>query len=235
MRVRTSHFFAIFLICLLLSGCEKYSQGPAFIILTPTEKDEFDIGNEIEVSIDAYDPDNNVAEVKFFIDNTDVSKSNSISYSYKWNTTYEEEGTHTIKVTVKDKRGRSSSDELEVLLIQGVIPNVEVDIFRHLYSPPIIDLKTGGSMVIEGGHSGIIIYRDSTFHFMAFDRTCTLWPDHTAAVVHDTIFANDAFVCPVCNSQFLHRNEGEVIRGPAQNPLVRYKAVVNSNTLHIYN
>jgi Rieske Fe-S protein len=173
--------------------------------------------------------------VKFYADDIEIGRLNTSPYTFEWNTTYEKEGKHIIKATAENDKRSSNSNEIEIRLIQGIIPKVEVEIFKHLYSPPIFEMENGESIVIEGGHSGIIIYRDSTFHFTAFDRTCTLWPNHTEAVVHDTLSENNLYSCPYCNSKFLHRSDGKVLSGPAQYPLVKYKTVVNRNTLYIYN
>jgi Rieske Fe-S protein len=67
--------------------------------------------------------------------------------------------------------------------------------------------------------------------YRAFDRTCTLWPEHNAAVVDDTL----ALKCPVCGSAYLPSLDGSVISGPAVYPLVEYHATLQNDVLHVYN
>ncbi|MBN2698094.1 MAG: Rieske 2Fe-2S domain-containing protein [Bacteroidales bacterium] len=114
-----------------------------------------------------------------------------------------------------------------------IIPYVRVDIYKNIYA----DLGTLGpmqSMLIQGGYNGIVLFRDDMDNFYAYDRTCTLWPEHNAAVVSDTVFEG-VFVCPECHSKYLLSNDGQVISGPANYPLVRYRTSVSYDVLHIYN
>jgi Rieske Fe-S protein len=115
-----------------------------------------------------------------------------------------------------------------------IIPYVRVDLYEHISSPPVVHLGIGESAIISGGYQGIIIYRDTDISYQAYDRTCTLWPEHTAPVRRDTTFEG-VFQCPECQSQYLLINEGQVIGGPASYPLARYNAVVNQGILHIFN
>lgn len=229
------YFFSFYILLIALSGCDKDRQAPSCNISAPEDKAEFDIGNTIEISVETYNPNDSPLEVMYYANDIEIGRSNTSPHTFEWNTAYEEEGKHLIRAKAKNDKGSSSSNEIELSLIRGIIPIVEVDIFKHLYSPPIIDMRMGETIFLEGGFSGIILYRDSTFYFTAIDRTCTLWPDHTSAVVPSPALAIDAFVCPVCNSLYDHTKEGKLISGPAQDPLVKYKTLVNRNTLYITN
>ena len=114
-----------------------------------------------------------------------------------------------------------------------IIPYVKVDIYMDIYA----ELGTLGhlqSKLISGGYNGIILYRESDFEFMAYDRTCTLFPDHDAAVIPDENI-DGVFVCPECGSQYLVINGAQLIKGPAQYPLVEYRTAVTGSILHIFN
>ena len=114
-----------------------------------------------------------------------------------------------------------------------IIPYVRVDINMDIYA----ELGTLGhlqSKIIPGGYNGIILYRESDFEFMAYDRTCTLFPDHDAAVIPDDNI-DGVFVCPECGSQYLVINGAQITNGPAQYPLVEYKTAVTGNILRIFN
>lgn len=115
-----------------------------------------------------------------------------------------------------------------------IIPYVRVDRNLHLLSPPLVYLGDGMSTLIEGGVNGIIVYRAADLNYQAYDRTCTLWPVHNAAVIPDSTFEG-VFECPECGSQYLLLNEGQVSHGPAVYPLVRYNTSITGDYLHIYN
>ena len=114
-----------------------------------------------------------------------------------------------------------------------LIPYVRVDIYLLLYAD-LADLGIGNSKLIQGGVNGIALYRESDLEFYAYDRTCTLWPEHDEAVVEDSTFFG-VFKCPDCGSTYLLMNGGEPNSGPAQHPLVQYSTSISGDVLHIYN
>jgi hypothetical protein len=131
---------------------------------------------------------------------------------------------------------------LTFLIIQGliapscqtqrgeIIPYVKVDEYFLLYSD-LADLGVLESKFMKGGYSGLVIYRESDFVFHAYDRTCTLWPQHTAAVVDDTL----ALRCPECGTIYLPSLGAQPISGPSTYPLIEYNAVVQGDVLHVFN
>ena len=115
-----------------------------------------------------------------------------------------------------------------------IIPYVRVDLYLLLYAD-LADLGIGSSKLISGeGVNGIVIYRESDLAFYAYDRTCTLWPEHDEAVVEDSTFFG-VFECPDCGSTYLLMNGAEPNSGPARYPLVEYHASIQGDVLHIYN
>ncbi len=86
------------------------------------------------------------------------------------------------------------------------------------------------------GVNGLIIYRTFEDTYFVFDRTCTFESDHSCAVEKDINFSS-IMECPCCGSRYLIQiySEVDVIEGPASYPLVRYRAVVEGDLLHIYN
>jgi len=114
-----------------------------------------------------------------------------------------------------------------------LIPVVTVNINLTLYG----DLATLGPeqyLLLSGGVNGIILYRNSVDQYFAFDRTCTLWPEHDEAVEPDDTF-DGVFVCPECGSKYLLLNEGQAYEGEAVYSLVQYRTYIEGNILHIYN
>jgi hypothetical protein len=115
-----------------------------------------------------------------------------------------------------------------------IIPYVKVDLYLFLYAD-LADMGIGTTKVIRGeGVNGIVLYRSSDLEFQAYDRTCTLWPEHNAAVVEDPGFFG-VFECPECGSTYLLMNGGEPNTGPATYPLVEYRTALQGDVLHIFN
>lgn len=96
------------------------------------------------------------------------------------------------------------------------------------------DMGIGTTKLIDGGVNGIVLYRESDLVFHAYDRTCTMFPEHNEAVVEDPTFFG-VFNCPECESSYLLMNGGEPNSGPAQYGLVEYHASIQGDVLHIYN
>ncbi len=115
-----------------------------------------------------------------------------------------------------------------------IIPYVKVDKYLLLYAD-LADMGIGTAKLINGeGYQGIVLYRESDLEFYAYDRTCTMFPEHDEAVVEDTTFYG-VFRCPQCNSTYLLMNGAEPNSGPAQFPLVQYQTSIQGDVLHIYN
>lgn len=115
-----------------------------------------------------------------------------------------------------------------------IIPYVRVDLYLFLYAD-LADMGIGTTKVIRGeGVNGIVLYRESDLEFRAYDRTCTLWPEHDAAVVEDANFFG-IFECPECGSTYLVMNGGEPNSGPANYPLVEYRTAIQGDVLHVFN
>ena len=116
---------------------------------------------------------------------------------------------------------------------QEIIPYVKVDRKLLLYAD-LADMGIGDSKIIDGGVSGIVLYRESDLVFHAFDRTCTEYPEHLKAVVaHPDFFG--VFQCPECNSTYMLMNGGQPNSGPSQHSLVEYYAILQGDILHIHN
>ena len=114
-----------------------------------------------------------------------------------------------------------------------LIPVIRVDIYLLLYAD-LGDMGIGSSKLIAGGVNGIVLYRESDLVFYAYDRTCTMFPEHNEAVLENTGW-DGIFECPECESTFLLMNEAMPNSGPARYPLVQYHASIQGDVLHIYN
>mgnify|MGYP006285411363 FL=1 len=113
------------------------------------------------------------------------------------------------------------------------IPYVRVDLHLNLYGE-LGNLPVGTLKVVDGGVNGIIIYRAEYNLFYAYDRTCTLWPDHNEQVKEDEEFSG-VFTCPECQSKYLISQGADPIAGPATFGLKEYYTVLDGSLLHVYN
>ena len=113
--------------------------------------------------------------------------------------------------------------------IPYVLVDLHLGIYGELGNPAI-----GSSVEVQGGVNGIIIYREDFDIYHAYDRTCTLWPEHNEQVVEDAEFEG-VYVCPECESQYLLLLGADPISGPAAFPLKKYHTVIDGGLLHVYN
>ena len=80
-----------------------------------------------------------------------------------------------------------------------------------------------GSNVIDS--KGILLYRQSDTNVLAFSRNCT----HNSCTIDS--FQNGTSTCPCHGSQF--DTSGNVLNGPAVNPLTQYSASITGNIVTI--
>jgi len=114
-----------------------------------------------------------------------------------------------------------------------LIPVKTVDIYLLLYAD-LGNMGIGETKLISGGVNGIVLYRQADLVFYAYDRTCTMFPEHNEAVVEDPGFSG-IFNCPECGSSYIMMNGAWPYEGPARYALVEYHASIQGDVLHIYN
>ena len=117
---------------------------------------------------------------------------------------------------------------------ESTIPSVPVNIRIDLDNPEYNQLNTiGGSISIEGGIRGIIVYRIGQVEFIAFDRNCSYQSfDSCATVSLDSTISSVG--CKCCGSRF-QLIDGSPINGPANASLRRYQTNLVDRYLYIYN
>ena len=80
-----------------------------------------------------------------------------------------------------------------------------------------------GANVLDS--KGILLYRQSDTNVLAFSRNCT----HNGCTIGS--FQNGKSACPCHDSQF--DTSGNVLNGPAVNPLTQYTATITGNIVTI--
>ena len=73
------------------------------------------VSGDITIEVDASD-DNGVSEVEFYVDNSHLGSDISEPYSWIWDSTAVDDGTHTIKATAIDTASQETSDSIDVIV-----------------------------------------------------------------------------------------------------------------------
>lgn len=87
--------------------------------------------------------------------------------------------------------------------------------------------KTGGSLVTESSAGKIIVINEGAGKFAAFSARCT----HKGSIVEYDAAAKK-LKCPKHGSEF-SENSGDVVRGPAEDPLKKYDAVYERGSITV--
>ncbi len=113
--MKTQKSIILLALIFVLFSCEK-NTAPTCEITSPADNAVVIKGETVTISVEANDADDNLKEVRFYIDNAGVGSASSFPFSYTWNTTNANEGSHTIKATAIDEDGEESSDNISVVL-----------------------------------------------------------------------------------------------------------------------
>ena len=118
-------------------------------------------------------------------------------------------------------------------LSDDAIPWQPFDIIQiNLNLPQYVSLRTdGGSMTIDGGVRGIILYHKSGSEYIAYEANCSFQPNSACATVE--VHASTLYMfCACCSSNF-DFSTGYPTGGPAWRPLRQYSTSLNGSTLII--
>jgi hypothetical protein len=114
------------------------------------------------------------------------------------------------------------------------VPYTPVNVVIYPNDPIYFKIQApGGWVYINGGVSGIIVYRKTTTEFVTIERTSTYDPNTFDARVK---VQSDNFTCKdtISGSKW-QIIDGAVISGPATLPLKIYHNTYDGNALRIYN
>jgi len=85
----------------------------------------------------------------------------------------------------------------------------------------------------SSGLKGLIIYRNATDQFSAFDRACPYHLQNACALL-EVLNDNTSVIDSCCMSRF-QIFDGQVLLGPATTPMIQYRTTFNGSVLHIFN
>lgn len=106
------------------------------------------------------------------------------------------------------------------------------DIFINLDLPEFNDLSfDGGFITLPQGIRGIILYRQNSSTYYAFERNCTFQPNEAGSTVN--VDQSQLFMRDTSCGSFFSFAEGVPTGGPARFPLRRYTIIQNGRTLII--
>lgn len=118
-------------------------------------------------------------------------------------------------------------------IIRPDIPNVPVNIQLDVKSLQNPELRyDGGYVYLKGGYKGIIVVRQNSATYLAFERACPYDAINPCSKVevHDS---NLFLVDKCCGSQF--NFSGQVTSGPAVYGLKQYATALSGSILYITN
>jgi hypothetical protein len=117
---------------------------------------------------------------------------------------------------------------------QPQIPDVPVNFVIDPNSTEYLGINhIGGSIYLNGGYRGILVYRLSLTEFMAFERACPY--DFTlpaARIEVDTSLIT--CYCPACISKYI-LTDGTPYAGPSRYALKQYATTYDGALLYVYN
>lgn len=115
---------------------------------------------------------------------------------------------------------------------QQQFPFVPVDVEINVQDLRYQSLHNEGWLYVNGGVRGLLIIKEGTNIYRAYDRACPYHPRESCALVsmHSSTFY---LMDDCCGSQF--DKSGNVTKGPAQQPLFQYNTYQNGNFLIIRN
>ena len=117
-----------------------------------------------------------------------------------------------------------------------VVPYVYVDLYVNISLPSYSSLNAiGGWAYVSGGSKGIIVYRQTTDQFAAYDRHCTYNSDNPCGPA--SVDSSNTYVACSCDGSQYQLYDRLVIQGPATFSLKPYQTSFDpmTNTVHIYN
>ena len=218
--MKTIHLIFIVALMLLIvfQSCRNEGDPPTVSILFPESYATIEYGDTVQIMIQADDPDNDLSQVRLYINMAKVYSSGLPPFEYCWYTDEEEPGDKNIIAVAEDRYGNTTLSQV-LIHLNATEPYIRLDsvsnILPNSASFTYTILNTGGKDIIT---SGICLNtRDS--------------PDTSNIAFHTN--ANDASVSGSL-SDLIHQT-GYYIRAFAYNETgIAYSNELNFNTPECY-
>ncbi|WP_462280968.1 FISUMP domain-containing protein [Salinivirga cyanobacteriivorans] len=128
---------------LFLTSCdddddEPANSAPTCTITSPENGAEISRGESVLIAVQAEDSDNNLEEVRFYINEIGIGSTNNFPYNLEWETTEEDTGSYTIKVEAIDGLQEKGIDEISIRLTSTGSGGTVTDIEGNVYNTVVI-------------------------------------------------------------------------------------------------
>lgn len=107
--------------------------------------------------------------------------------------------------------------------------NLQLSLLDPNYAIP---LDKGFRYLSNVGTKGILLYRESSTSYIAFERCCSFKPQSQACQI--VVDSSLLFIKDKCCGSFF-KFDGTPYSGPAYRPLQQYSTIISGNTLYINN
>ncbi|MFO7864147.1 MAG: FISUMP domain-containing protein [Salinivirgaceae bacterium] len=109
---------------------EPTNSAPTCTITSPEGGAEFTQGDTITIAVEALDEDENIQEVKFYVNDTEIGSVSSFPYRFDWYTSEEEPDSYTVKAEAIDEQQAKAIDETTLAIVtsgSAPVATFEVD------------------------------------------------------------------------------------------------------------
>ena len=149
----------LFVILLISVSCQEENLPPSCKIVIPNNDFSFVKNEDIKFSVEAQDPDGQIAEVQLYFDDLAIATLTTSPFDYVINTTEIRAGTHSIKAIAYDDQGPSAEDEVYIY-IRALLPSVSTDSSNTVTETSMqvygsIDDDGGSDVLMRGFYWGI--------------------------------------------------------------------------------
>lgn len=110
----------VLIMSLCVSSCQN--NPPVCTIIHPTNNANLELGDTIEIIVEASDVDSGIKSVNFFIDGGKVYSTEESPYNYYWISKYSVTGEHIIRTNAESVDGEITGDEISIVLKDDYTP-----------------------------------------------------------------------------------------------------------------
>ncbi|MBN1970993.1 MAG: hypothetical protein JXR48_18205 [Candidatus Delongbacteria bacterium] len=100
---------------------------PTCEIVSPLDNSTFQIGDMIEIEVNAISGDGNIFKVEFYFNENLIYTEYDTPYAYNYDTSNLSEGSYSIKAIVYDDNSETGEDQITINLVEPIPANFDID------------------------------------------------------------------------------------------------------------